>query len=92
MGTIREEFLDEAKLLITADRNEDYGDPKDNFKVIADFWSTYKGVEFAPHDVAVMMILVKISRVQTSPEKADSWVDMAGYSALGGEVMPPQEG
>ena len=91
MGTRRVEFLEQAKELITADRNESYGDPKNNFEMIAALWSDYKGVQFEPHDVAAMMILVKIARVTTSPDKADNWIDIVGYGALGGEVSPPQE-
>jgi hypothetical protein len=88
MDTDRELLLNEAKQLIMGDRNQDYGDPKDNFAVIANMWSLYLNHMVHPHDVAAMMIIVKLSRVQTSPGKWDSWVDMAGYAALGGEVMP----
>ena len=85
---LRIEVLEEAKGLITGDREEDYGDPGSNFRCIADMWSTYLDHTIAPHDVAVMMILLKLSRVQTSPGKRDSWVDLAGYAALGAEVAP----
>jgi len=86
--TDRELLLYEAKQLIMGVRNHEYGDPKINFMTIADMWTSYLGFKVAPHDVAAMMIIVKLSRVHTSPGKWDSWVDMAGYAALGGEVMP----
>jgi hypothetical protein len=85
---LRIEVLEEAKGLITGDREEDYGDPGSNFRCIADMWSAYLDHVIAPHDVAAMMILLKLSRVQTSPGKRDSWVDLAGYAALGAEVAP----
>ena len=88
MATERELLLDEAATLVSSDRNKDYGDPKDNFEDTAALWSTYKGVTFTAHDVAVMMILVKVGRLSTSPGKWDNWVDIAGYAALGGEVRP----
>lgn len=36
-----------------------------------------------PHDVAMMMILLKISRGTVSPKNFDTWLDIAGYAACG---------
>lgn len=36
-------------------------------------------------DVAIMMALLKISRLSWSPEKEDHWIDLAGYAACGAE-------
>ena len=85
--TIREVILDTAKQIVMKDRNSHYGDPEDNFRDIAQFWSTYLRHEIKPHDVAAMMILVKISRMATSPTALDHWVDTAGYAACGGEAV-----
>ena len=39
------------------------------------------------YDVAVMMCLFKIARLQSSAfESVDSWVDLIGYAACGGEI------
>ena len=46
---------------------------------------------FTAHDVAAMMILLKVARLATSPDKWDNWVDIAGYAALGGEVRPEKQ-
>jgi hypothetical protein len=32
------------------------------------------------------MIAVKLARLKTSPDHIDSWVDLAGYAAIGGEL------
>jgi len=80
----RRQVLEEAMEAVTKDRNLDYGNPEDNFKTIAAFWEIYKpGYTFTATDVAVMMDLVKTSRIMTSPKKIDHWVDKAGYSACG---------
>lgn len=89
--TDRELLLGEAATLVSSDRNKDYGDPKDNFGDTAALWSAYKGVTFTAHDVAAMMILLKVARLATSPDKWDNWVDIAGYAALGGEVRPEKQ-
>lgn len=39
------------------------------------------------HDVAILMNLLKISRLAWSPEKKDNWLDIAGYSACGYDVV-----
>ena len=36
-----------------------------------------------PHDMSVMMVLLKLSRISWSPDKEDSWADAAGYVACG---------
>jgi hypothetical protein len=37
-------------------------------------------------EVILCMIAVKMSRLIKTPEHEDSWVDIAGYAALGGEI------
>lgn len=82
----RADCLDTAKGYVSADRQQDYGTPEQNFSRVCLLWSAYKGVEFSPHDVAAMLALLKIARIATSPAKADNWVDLAGYAACGAEV------
>lgn len=82
----RHEILDIAKDIVTKDRNEQYGSPEDNFNQIAEYWSTYLETKINAHDVAVMMILLKIARIKTGSPKADSYIDIAGYASCGGEI------
>ena len=83
---VRQEILAEAALIVATDRNTDYGDPEDNFLQIAALWEAYTATSFTATDVAVMMILMKVARVTTSPGKRDHWVDIAGYAACGAGV------
>ena len=55
-------------------------------QIIADLWSVYKGVSFSPVDVAMMMSLLKIARIKSGGGTGDSFVDLAGYAACGGEL------
>lgn len=97
----RNEILESAAAIITKDRNKQYGEPEDNFCVIADYWSTYlsrhnggRTVFITPADVAVMMALFKIGRITTAGEfTPDSFVDCCGYAAIAGEIATnvPQE-
>jgi hypothetical protein len=86
----RKELLRETERLIYGDRNEEHGDPGPMMTRVAALWSAYKGVSFSPHDVAAMMILLKISRIHNSPNLVDSWIDIAGYAACGAEVLPSE--
>ena len=39
-----------------------------------------------PVDVALYLNAVKMVRAATNPQHADTWTDLCGYSALGGEL------
>lgn len=82
----RKECLTAAIDAVCKDRENTYGSPEDNFKLIADLWSTYTGVKISPRDVAVMMILLKTARARTGTNHSDNFVDMAGYAACAAEI------
>ena len=89
----REQILDEAKKCVCGQREQDYGSPESNFQIIADLWNAYlfpslkenKAV-ISPTDVAMMMGLLKIARIRNGGGTGDSFVDLAGYAACGGEL------
>ena len=61
----RSEVLKTADDLINGDRQNDYGEAADSFKAIGQLWSAYLGVDVAPHDVAMMMVMLRRSDFQT---------------------------
>ena len=87
----REKLLDAAKQMVCGHREAEYGTPEDNFKRIATYWSTYKGTEFTACDVAIMMALLKVARIQSGNATTDSFVDLAGYAACGAEIIFPEK-
>ena len=89
--TTREKVLTDAITCVCGDREQDYGTPENNFALIADLWSTYRGVTFTPVDVAMMMALLKVARIRTGRGKMDSFVDLAGYAACAAEIADEQE-
>lgn len=101
----RGRLLMAANTCVNKERNAAYGDPNQDFRRTAAFWETYlKGIMekrgallLEPHDVALMMDLLKTSRLVWNPASDDNWVDLAGYAACGydcaqatyGESDPP---
>ena len=96
-STSRAKLLTDSASIIDGDRNTQYGDPIDDFSLTAKMWESYlrrimvtrktEEVYIDPHDVAVMMLLVKVSRLTQSPEKYDHWMDIAGYAGCGWECV-----
>lgn len=82
----RTEILDTAKEIINGARQENYGKPEQNFQSIASYWTLYLHRNVTSTDVAMMMILMKLARLQNKPTHADSWIDICGYAANGGEI------
>lgn len=82
----REQILERAEKLISHDRAQTYGDARESFTRIGLLWSDIIGTPITATDVARMMIAMKLSRLTRDPAHADSWVDIAGYAALGAEI------
>ena len=82
----RPEILDAAKACVCGKRQNEYGNPENNFQTIAEFWSAYLKCPIAAHDVAAMMALLKIARIAGGIGSDDCWIDLAGYAACGGEI------
>ena len=83
----RKEILTKASEIVIGNREEAYGSPEDNFQRIATMWSSYLNAPVTPADVAVMMILLKVSRIGSGQVTLDNWIDIAGYTACGGEIQ-----
>lgn len=96
----RADILDLAKKCVCGQREQDYGTPESNFQLIADLWNGYLGTKYRyvdddkpinvaplkPLDVSMMMALLKIARIRNGGGSGDSFVDLAGYAACGGEI------
>ena len=82
--------LQEAHRLVHGDRGAAYGHPLDNFTHTAGLWSTAFGWDVTAEQVALAMILVKISRECHAP-KADNIVDICGYAETHHMVQQERE-
>lgn len=70
---------------------EQYGKAEDSFDTIAWMWNGYlraRGFEVSitGRDVAVLMVLFKVSRIAEGYYDEDNWVDICGYACIGGDM------
>ena len=71
---------------VTGPHLDAYGTPGENFARIAALWSAYLdpaslgGRELTGHDVAMMMVLLKVAR--NNKHGFDNVVDIIGYAAI----------
>lgn len=86
----REYFLNEASKLINGQRQTNYGTPEENHSRIAAIWSVVLHdklkAPITPEEVIACMVGVKLGRLANDITHRDSWVDIIGYAALGGEM------
>jgi Domain of unknown function (DUF6378) len=94
----RARLLEHATYLVCGDRNISYGEPTADFERIASMlqvlgYTGPEGREILSHDVAVIQVCLKLSRLSWKYRHEDSWTDIAGYAACGYEctVNPGSE-
>ena len=80
------QILNRASVLVQGQREKDYGDKKENHNNIAKLWSAYLGISVTAHDVALMMVLLKMARTKLGKVSRDTYIDMSAYSAIAGEI------
>jgi hypothetical protein len=73
--------LEALRVDIIEERGQQYGDAGHNHRRIAALWSAYLGTHVSAHDVAICMILVKVSRAKAGVNP-DNYEDMAGYAEI----------
>lgn len=84
---LRKNLLQEVEDIICKERQDTYGAPEQSFDRIADYWSIYLGTPVTAVQVANMMILLKIARMQGPVYKRDNYLDAAGYSIIAASML-----
>jgi len=81
-----EENLKTALKLLSGKRQHEYGNKKENHENISRLWSAYLDHPVSAHDVAILMLLLKVARAKFGNPSSDTYIDMVGYSAIAGEL------
>lgn len=71
---------------VVKNREGSYGSPLASFTLIAELWSVLFGRQVQVHEVPIALDMMKTARLMQSPTHIDSWVDKAGYAAIGAEA------
>ena len=69
-----------------SERGSSYGTVEENFGRIAALWSVLLEKDVTSAQVALCLAALKMARLMTTEDHRDSWVDLAGYAACGGEI------
>ncbi len=89
----RAQYLARTEQTICRDRQDIHGNPENTHALIAEYWSTYLSeeckfdLELTGANVAVMMTLFKVARMQVNPKHQDNVIDALGYLAIAGEII-----
>ena len=81
-----EENLKIALKLLRGKRQHEYVNKKENHENISRLWSAYLDHPISAHDVAILMLLLKVARAKFGNPSSDTYIDMVGYSAIAGEL------
>ena len=76
----------ETALNVIREREQTHGNKREVLNQIARLWRAYIGVPVDAHQVATMMVLLKIARSQNGEHNPDDFVDAVGYAALAAEA------
>ena len=82
------DILAEASCLLTDTRQQTYGSFWENHRRIGVMWGELLQLEEAipPETVAVMMALMKISRIANDSTHTDNYIDAIAYLSGAGEL------
>ena len=87
-----EDIARRAAELVGGDRAATHGDKRQNHDNIAALWTAFLAVRKEPtsplsgRDVAAMMVLLKLARMETGAFNPDDAVDAIGYAAILGQL------
>mgnify|MGYP003143647180 CR=1 FL=1 len=79
---------------IISDRGEHHGDYVENMDNIADLWSSFIGLRLTGSQAAVMLALVKVSRMHCGGKEGfdiDDYEDAVGYLAIAAAVAETEK-
>ena len=82
----RQDCLERTKDILD-ERDTTHGRAEDNFSLCAQLWNETFGTNFSMEDVALALMLLKVSRIYSSEEpNQDNYIDICGYAALACEM------
>ena len=81
----RQEILLDAEQAIMGPRHVSHGPAELNLECTGDYWTKFTGKKLDGHDVALLNVLQKISRIMCGERTKDHYADIIGWAALAWE-------
>lgn len=87
-----EEIARKAAAIVGGERAKQHGNKRDNFDNIAKLWTAWLRInhtlskDLSGADVAKLMVLLKIARMESGAFNPDDSLDACGYAAIAGEL------
>lgn len=78
---IKAEVLQKAINCVSGERCKTHGGFHEQHEFAANLVNNYFGINLNSHDISILMILLKLSRIKCGGLSEDHYVDIAGYSA-----------
>jgi hypothetical protein len=89
------QLLNEALRIINTERNQTYGDVRDDYTKVQGIFRAITGLDLTLTECLMFMVSVKLARLSTNFERntmhRDSMVDALGYLALISEVQDKEQ-
>lgn len=86
-----DELFDEVRITLS-DRGAVYGNAALNHRRISELWSGYFDTYISPEQVAMAMLLVKVSRLSQTSDHEDSLKDLLGYGLIYHQILREMKG
>lgn len=86
-----DELFDEVRITLS-DRGDIYGNAALNHRRISELWSGYFDTYISPEQVAMAMLLVKVSRLSQTSDHEDSLKDLLGYGLIYHQILREMKG
>lgn len=81
----RQLIMIEAEQAIMGARHQTHGSAESNLEMTGDLWTKFIGKKIDGHDVALLNVLQKISRILCGERTKDHYKDIIGWAALAWE-------
>lgn len=88
----RAKLLQTAKDLTCGERNVSYGSPVDQAARAAAIFNAWSGRNLTATEISQVMVAVKLSRMPSSPTKADHYADAMAYIGIVAECVEDEVG
>ena len=89
---LRATLLQTAKDLTCGERNVAYGSPVDQAARAAAIFNAWSGRNLTATEISQAMVAVKLSRMPSSPTKADHYADAMAYLGIVAECVEDEVG